>query len=206
VKNRVPAIVAGQAFAEAGGLMSYGLRMSDIFRRAANQIDKILRGAKPADLAVEQPTKFELVINLKTAKALGLTIPQSVLVRADKLIERGRLAKPDDDAAVNAQLGDMDVGLLDRTLKSAIRQLIVDGLIVLTDLRPELPAGNCGHRRHLFVTGQCGLDVLGAGNGRHHGERQGKEEGEQPLRSRVSHFFTPSRGGEVAPCETDVPV
>jgi putative ABC transport system substrate-binding protein len=87
VKNRVPATVAGQAFAEAGGLMSYGLRMSDLFRRAANQIDKILRGAKPADLAVEQPTKFELVINLKTAKALELTIPQSVLVRADKLIE-----------------------------------------------------------------------------------------------------------------------
>ena len=87
VKSRVPAIVAGEAFAEAGGLMSYGPRMSDLFRRAANQIDKILRGAKPADLPVEQPTKFELVINLKTAKALGLTIPQSVLVRADRVIE-----------------------------------------------------------------------------------------------------------------------
>jgi putative tryptophan/tyrosine transport system substrate-binding protein len=87
LKNRVPAIVAGQAFAEAGGLMSYGARMSDLFRRAANQVDKVLRGAKPADLPVEQPTKFELVINLKTAKALGLTIPQSILLRADQIIE-----------------------------------------------------------------------------------------------------------------------
>ena len=87
VKNRVPAIVAGQAFAEAGGLMSYGPSMSDLFRRAANQIDKILKGAKPANLPVEQPTKFELVINMKTAKALGLTIPQSVLVRADEIIQ-----------------------------------------------------------------------------------------------------------------------
>jgi putative tryptophan/tyrosine transport system substrate-binding protein len=89
LKNRVPAIVAGQAFAEAGGLMSYGARMSDLFRRAANQVDKVLRGAKPADLPVEQPTKFELVINLKTAKALGLTIPQSLLVRADEIISDG---------------------------------------------------------------------------------------------------------------------
>jgi len=87
LKNRVPAIVAGMAFAEAGGLMSYGARMSELFRRAAHQVDKVLRGAKPEDLPVEQPTKFELVINLKTAKALGLTIPQSVLVRADEIIQ-----------------------------------------------------------------------------------------------------------------------
>jgi len=87
LKNRVPAMVAGMAFAEAGGLMSYGARMSDLFRRAAHQVDKVLRGAKPEDLPVEQPTKFELVINLKTAKALGLTIPQSLLVRADELIQ-----------------------------------------------------------------------------------------------------------------------
>ncbi len=87
LKNRVPAIVAGQAFAEAGGLMSYGARMSDLFRRAANQVDKVLRGAKPADLPVEQPTKFELIINLRTAKALGLTIPPSLLLRADQIIE-----------------------------------------------------------------------------------------------------------------------
>jgi len=87
VKNRVPAIMAGQSFAEAGGLMSYGPRMSDLFRRAARQVDKILKGAKPSDLPVEQPTKFELVINLKTAKALGLTIPQSILLRADEIIQ-----------------------------------------------------------------------------------------------------------------------
>jgi putative ABC transport system substrate-binding protein len=87
VKNRVPAIMAGQAFAEAGGLMSYGARISDLFRRAASQVDKILKGANPADLPVEQPTKFELVINMKTAKALGLTIPRSVLLRADEIIQ-----------------------------------------------------------------------------------------------------------------------
>jgi putative tryptophan/tyrosine transport system substrate-binding protein len=86
LKHRLPVMSQFSRIVEAGGLMSYGPDLSDLFRRAATYVDKILKGAKPADLPVEQPTKFELVINLKTAKALGLTIPQSVLVRADEII------------------------------------------------------------------------------------------------------------------------
>ena len=86
-KNRIPAMMAGHAFAEAGGLMSYGPKISVLFRRAAHQVDRILKGAKPAELPIEQPTTFELVINMKTAKALGLTIPQTLLQRADQVIE-----------------------------------------------------------------------------------------------------------------------
>jgi len=85
-KHRIPMAYGWREFPEAGGLMSYGVSVSALFHRAAVYVDKILKGAKPADLPVEQPTKFELVINLTAAKQIGLTIPANILARADKVI------------------------------------------------------------------------------------------------------------------------
>ena len=86
-RNNVPAVYAASEFARDGGLLSYGTDLVDNFRRAATYVDRILRGEKPGDLPVEQPTKLELVINLKTAKALGLTIPETLLATADEVIQ-----------------------------------------------------------------------------------------------------------------------
>jgi putative tryptophan/tyrosine transport system substrate-binding protein len=87
VKSRLPTVYDQQEYVEDGGLMTYGVSLNDLARRAATYVDKILKGAKPADLPVEQPTKFELIINLKAAKQIGLTIPSSVLARADRVIK-----------------------------------------------------------------------------------------------------------------------
>jgi putative ABC transport system substrate-binding protein len=86
-QHRWPVMYADPESADAGGLMAYGANVADLFRHAAIYVDKILKGAKPADLPIEQPTKFELVVNLKTAKALGLTFPRTVLIRAERVIE-----------------------------------------------------------------------------------------------------------------------
>jgi len=87
VKHRLPTVVTGREYAEVGGLLSYAVNYPALFRRAAWYVDRIIKGARPADLPVEQPTTFELIINLKTAKALGLTIPPSRLARADEVIQ-----------------------------------------------------------------------------------------------------------------------
>ena len=86
-KHKLPAIYAAREFVDKGGLMTYGVSYPDLYFRAASYVNKIFKGAKPGDLPVEQPTKLELVVNLKTAKALGITIPPSIMVRADEVIE-----------------------------------------------------------------------------------------------------------------------
>jgi putative ABC transport system substrate-binding protein len=86
-RNNIPAVYTQSRFARDGGLLSYGVDFVDIWRRAATYVDRILRGAKPGDLPVQFPTKFEMAVNLKTAKALGLTMPQSILLSADEVIE-----------------------------------------------------------------------------------------------------------------------
>jgi putative ABC transport system substrate-binding protein len=86
-RNNVPAVYAGPQFAREGGLLSYGIDLVDSYRRAATYVDRILRGEKPGDLPVQFPTKFEMVLNRKTAKALGLAVPPSILLRADEVIE-----------------------------------------------------------------------------------------------------------------------
>jgi putative ABC transport system substrate-binding protein len=86
-QNDVPTVYGGDVFARDGGLLSYGVDQVDIFRSAASYVDRILHGAKPAELPVQMPTKFKMVLNLKTAKALGLNVPQSILLRADEVIE-----------------------------------------------------------------------------------------------------------------------
>ena len=86
-RNNIPAVYAQSVFARDGGLLSYGTDRVDMFRRAATYVDRILRGAKPVELPVQLPTKFEMAVNLKTAKALGLTVPQSILLSADEVIE-----------------------------------------------------------------------------------------------------------------------
>ena len=88
VKRRLPTVHGARGYVDAGGLVSYWAHQADRYRRVASYVDRILKGAKPGDLPIEQPTKFELVINLKTAKALGLTIPPSLLLRADQVIEQ----------------------------------------------------------------------------------------------------------------------
>jgi putative ABC transport system substrate-binding protein len=86
-KRRLPAMYGLRQYVDAGGLMSYWAHQADLYRRVGSYVDRILKGAKPGDLPIEQPTRFELVINLKTAKALGLTLPQSLLLRADEIIQ-----------------------------------------------------------------------------------------------------------------------